>query len=90
MDVFVARQPIFNRQQEVYAYELLYRAGANKFYSELNGDRASSEVITNSFLLIGLETLTRGKKAFINFTKNLLEEEIATFLPVKHVVVEIL
>ena len=90
MDVFVARQPIFNRRQEVYAYELLYRAGANKFYSGLNGDRASSEVITNSFLLIGLETLTRGKKAFINFTKNLLEEEIATFLPVKHVVVEIL
>ena len=62
MDIFVARQPIFNRQQEVYAYELLYRSGINKFYSSLDGDQASSEVITNSFLLIGLETLTRGKR----------------------------
>jgi c-di-GMP-related signal transduction protein len=90
MDIFVARQPIFNRQQEVYAYELLYRSGINKFYSSLDGDQASSEVITNSFLLIGLETLTRGKKAFINFTKNLLEDEVATLLPHKHIVIEIL
>ena len=66
------------------------RSGANKFYSSLNGDQASSEVITNSFLLIGLETLTRGKKAFINFTKNLLENDVATLLPNEGIVVEIL
>jgi len=90
MEIFVARQPIFNCRQEVYAYELLYRSGAKKFYSTLNGDRASSEVITNSFLLIGLETLTRGKKAFINFTRNLLENDVAMLLPKDHIVVEIL
>jgi EAL and modified HD-GYP domain-containing signal transduction protein len=90
MEIYVARQPIFNKQQEVYAYELLYRSGANKFYSSLNGDQASSEVITNSFLLIGLETLTRRKKAFINFTRNLLENDVATLLPNDLIVVEIL
>lgn len=90
MEIFVARQPIFNKRQEVYAYELLYRSGADKFYSSLNGDQASSEVITNSFLLIGLETLTRGKKAFINFTQNLLENDVATLLPNEYIVVEIL
>ena len=90
MEIFVARQPIFNCRQEVYAYELLYRSGAQKFYSTLNGDRASSEVITNSFLLIGLETLTRGKKAFINFTRNLLENDVAMLLPKDHIVVKIL
>ncbi|HHT45782.1 MAG TPA: HDOD domain-containing protein [Firmicutes bacterium] len=90
MEIYVARQPIFNKYQEVFAYELLYRSGANKFYSSLNGDQASSEVITNSFLLIGLETLTRGKKAFINFTKNLLENDVATLLPNDTIVVEIL
>lgn len=90
MDIFVARQPIFNQRQEVYAYELLYRSGINKFYSSLDGDQATSEVITNSFLLIGLETLTRGKIAFINFTKNLLEDEVATLLPKEQIVIEIL
>lgn len=89
-EIYVARQPIFNINQEVFAYELMYRSGANKFYSSLNGDQASSEVITNSFLLIGLETLTRGKKAFINFTKNLLENDVATLLPNEGIVVEIL
>lgn len=90
MEIYVARQPIFNRNQEVFAYELLYRSGVNKFYSSLNGDQASFEVITNSFLLIGLETLTRGKKAFINFTKNLLENDVATLLPNEAIVIEIL
>ncbi len=90
MDIYVARQPIFDRYQEVFAYELMYRSGANKFYSTLDGDRAISEVITNSFLLIGLENLTRGKKAFINFTKNLLENDTATLLPNDCLVVEIL
>lgn len=90
MDIYVARQPIFNWRQEVYGYELLYRSGINKYYSCLDGDQASSDVITNSFLLIGLETLTRGKKAFINFTKNLLEDEVAILLPQEHIVVEIL
>jgi c-di-GMP-related signal transduction protein len=90
MEIYVARQPIFNINQEVFAYELMYRSGAKKFYSSLNGDQASSEVITNSFLLIGLETLTRGKKAFINFTKNLLENDVATLLPNECIVVEIL
>jgi EAL and modified HD-GYP domain-containing signal transduction protein len=89
-EIYVARQPIFTRNQEVFAYELLYRSGVNKFYSNLNGDQASFEVITNSFLLIGLETLTRGKKAFINFTKNLLENDVATLLPNEAIVIEIL
>ncbi len=90
MEIYVARQPIFNRHQEVLAYELLYRSGVNKFYSNLNGDQASFEVISNSFLLIGLQTLTRGKKAFINFTKKLLENDVATLLPNEAIVIEIL
>ena len=89
-EIYVARQPIFNADQDVYGYELLYRSGTRMFYSSLDGDSAASAVITNSFLLIGLETLTRGKKAFINFTRKLLENEIATLLPHDSIVVEIL
>jgi EAL and modified HD-GYP domain-containing signal transduction protein len=90
MQFHVARQPIFDRQQKVYAYELLYRSGFDNAFSGLDGDKATSEVITNSFLLIGLEALTRGKKAFINFPKGSLEEGIAALLPKEHAVIEIL
>ncbi|MFQ5754422.1 MAG: diguanylate phosphodiesterase, partial [bacterium] len=70
MEVFVARQPIFDRQQNVYAYELLFRDGLDNNYFECrDGDHATSTVLTNSFVSIGMETLTRGKLAFINFTR---------------------
>lgn len=89
-NVYVARQPIFDREQKVFAYELLYRSGSDNFFSSFNGDRATIEVIANSILLIGLNTLTRGRKAFINFTRNLLIKEFITSLPSESVVIEIL
>ena len=34
-ETFVARQPILDRSQNVYAYELLYRSGWNNSYDGL-------------------------------------------------------
>lgn len=90
MNQYVARQPIFDQKKDVFGYELLYRSSSSENYSCLDGDRATTEVITNSLLLIGLDTITRGKKAFINFTKNLLEDGTATLLPQEIAVIEIL
>lgn len=90
MNVFVARQPIFDEQQKVYAYELLFRSGWDNFYDQSDGDYASSSVLSHSFLLIGLDSLTRGKRAFINFTRNLLLNEVATIFPKELMAIEIL
>lgn len=90
MQVFVARQPIFDRRQHIFAYELLFRQGQENFYSAVDGDQATSQVIVNSFWLIGLPTLTGGKLAFINFTANLLKNEIVTILPADQIAVEVL
>ena len=90
MDVFVARQPIFDRQLKVFGYELLYRSGFENFYTATDGDQATSTVIANSFMLIGIEALVGKKRAFINFTQNLLKNETATILPKDTVFIEIL
>lgn len=90
MEIFVARQPIFDRQKRVYAYELLYRKANIASANITDFDNATSEVVTNSMLLIGIESLTGGKKAFINFTRNLLENEFAVVFPPNLVAVEIL
>lgn len=90
MDAFVARQPIVDRQQKIFGYELLFRKGFDNVFSILDGDQATAGVINTSFSLIGIETLTGGHRAFINFTRNLLEEEIATILPKDQVAIEIL
>lgn len=81
MEIFVARQPIFDRNQQVYGYELLFRQGFTHVVSIANGDLATSKVLTTSFSLIGVESLTSGKRAFINFTRNLLLRQIATAFP---------
>ena len=90
MDFFIARQPIFDRNKDVFAYELLFRSGPDNYFELRNKQKESGEVVTNSLLYIGLEELTSGKKACINFAHNLLEDDVATVLPSSMMIVEIL
>ena len=90
MDVFIARQPIFDANQRVYGYELLYRSGVENAYSEADGDKASFSVIGITILVIGSEPVSQGKRVFVNFTRKLLLEGAATYLPKGIGVVEIL
>ena len=90
MKKFVARQPIFDPHQKVYAYELLFRSGMDNFFDASDPDQASTSVIVDSLLLMGMEKLTGGGRAFINCTRNVLIKGYAALLPKDKVVVEIL
>ncbi len=90
MKTFIARQPIFDTRQDVYAYELLFRSGLDNFFNGDNLDQASSKVIGDSVLLHGLDVLTAGKKAFYNVTRQTLTDEYCAMLPKDQTVVEIL
>jgi len=90
-NIFVARQPIFKRDKEVFAYELLFRSGLNNYFDPLqDGEEATSKVITNSFLLIGIANITEGKKAFINFSEEMLLQGYPSLFPKEIAVVEVL
>ena len=86
----MARQPVFDRRQRVYGYELLFRAGPQNFFQGSDGEQATNRVITDSLLNFGPKNMTRGKRAFINFTRASLLEGYASLLPADWVVVEIL
>jgi c-di-GMP-related signal transduction protein len=90
MNVFVARQPIFNRGEQSVAYELLYRKSEINSYTHIDGDEATADVIINGFFNIGVEELSEGKKCFINFTENLLNLKLPTYFEPESIVVEIL
>jgi len=85
MDVFVARQPIFNRNMHTVAYELLFRSGIENQSSFQDGDQATLTVLNATFL-----DLTGGKKAYINFTHNLITDEIPALFPRGSLVIELL
>ncbi len=88
-EIFVARQPILDRSQSVYAYELLYRSGWKNSYDALSGVRATTDVILNAMLHIGMERLVGSKPAFVNFDRDLLLGDLAGLLPAR-VVIEVL
>ena len=89
-EIHVARQPIFDRNLKIYAYELLFRSNAQDNFNENSADQATYDLVSNTFLALGFETLTKGKKAFINFTDNCLKNDLPLMLPQDKVVVELL
>jgi len=90
MEVYIARQPIYDRNMNVYGYELLYRKSINNYYEGTDDTQSTAELIENSFLIMNLKELTTGSKAFINFSATLIEKDIPQLLPKKSIVIELL
>ena len=81
-DIFIARQPIYDSRLEVIGYELLFRASDTYFAEFTSGREASSRVIVNSFINIGIERLVGSSLAFINVPEQLVLND--ALLPMFH------
>ena len=91
METFVARQPIFDINKVVVAYELLYRdSDKNYFNNSISSSKATSILLANSYFSIGIENLTFNHRAFINFDKKLIENDIPMLFNRNSIVVELL
>ena len=90
MDVFVARQPIFDLDKRVFGYELLFRNGFENTFPDIDGDVATNTLLSNTFFSFGLKELLRKKPGFINFTKDLILEKTPLLFPSHHMVIEVL
>ena len=86
---YVARQPILTHEEKVFGYELLFRDGVVDFFSNPDADAASRSTLDTS-MLMGLDVLCDGRRAFINCTREILLKEYITLLPSEKTVVEIL
>lgn len=89
-DIFIARQPIYDRKLFVYAYELLYRAGNNNEADVVDGDDATSQVLVNALMEIGLPELVEKSLAFINLTERYIVDGLPPTLAQDNVVLEVL
>lgn len=77
MEVFLARQPIFDTSLKVVAYEILYRSGNKNTYDiSINGDLATASVVIDALINFGIGQLAGEKGVFVNFTRNLLIEDL--------------
>ena len=89
-EIYIGRQPIYDRKLGVYAYELLFRAASDNSAKFTDGDQATSDVIVNTFLEIGLDNIVGDRLAFINLTRAFFVGEHTISLPRDRVVLELL
>jgi c-di-GMP-related signal transduction protein len=86
---FIARQPILSRDEKVFGYELLFRNGVDDYFRGTDIESASRSTL-NTSMLMGLDVLCDGRRAFINCTREVLLKDYVTLLPAAQTVVEIL
>lgn len=90
MFFYAARQPILDRNKELFGYELLFRDGVDNAFPNIDGDEATSKMIEGSQFAFGLDDFLGDKPGFINFTLETLIKKYPSMLPKEQVVVEIL
>ena len=90
MYFYAARQPILDRNKELYAYELLFRDGLENAFPDVDGDEATSRMVEGSQFSFGLDDFLGDKPGFINFTLDTLQKKYPSMLPKEQVVIEIL
>jgi len=87
-DFYVGRQPILDRDQALYAYELLFRSaqsGPARIETDL---QATASVIAHTAQL-GLDKVLGDALGFVNVDAEVLDSDIFVFLPRDKVVLEI-
>lgn len=87
---YVAKQPILDRDQRTYGYELLFRTGLDEDAAIIkDADFATGDVATYGFVKTQ-EDINQSKRIFINFTESLILEGAPRALPSSVTVIEVL
>lgn len=91
MDVYIARQPIYDANFHPQAYELLYRnSSENRVENPLDGNQATKFLLSDAITVFGLKKLTNEKQAFVNFTRDLILSNFPLVLDPELMAIEIL
>lgn len=88
--VFVARQPIFDEENAIWGYELLFRASGEARQARVTDEEmATARVIADGFILAS-QGMKKGQRALVNFPRELIVNNFAYALPDDIAVIEIL
>ncbi|VAW69316.1 hypothetical protein MNBD_GAMMA09-1645 [hydrothermal vent metagenome] len=88
-EIFIGRQPIYTRDLDVYAYELMPHLTPGTDDEITNSDQATSQVIINAFMEIGIDRLVGKQIAFITLSQHFLQDSYELPLPTDRVILKI-
>lgn len=90
--MYIARQPIFRKDTNVYGYELLFRGDKySQKFEQLGGEAAgdATAAILTTLYESGLSNLVEGRMAFVNFDESVLALDIGGVFEANTVVIEL-
>lgn len=88
-ECFVGRQPIFDVNNRVFAYDLLYRSSLENSVGDVNLTVATSRVIIDAFVEIGLDNVVGRNRVLLNVDKNFLVDPDLVFVPAERVAIQV-
>lgn len=89
-DIFLGRQSIVDRDQNLRAFELLFRS-SQRNHAEVNSPTAATATVINYALTeLGIESLLGSYRGFINLDEQMLLSDAIELLPRDKIVLEIL
>jgi EAL and modified HD-GYP domain-containing signal transduction protein len=84
MQILVARQPVFDRREKLYGYDLmLRRPGATP------DEPLPEQLVADTFLGIGIDQVAEGHRAFVGVDRDMLIGGAARLLPADRVILQI-
>ena len=82
-NLYIARQPILDKYDNIFAYELLYR-DSNQSSNIKNDRHATVTVLSNVLNKFGVKNLLGDNKAFIKADKKFLMHDVVFYIPKEH------
>lgn len=89
-NLFLGRQPILDGNQQLLAYELLFRNSLHNQASVSDQVQATATVITNAFSELAIGNALGACRGFINVDRDFLFSDMIELLPKDSVMLEIL
>lgn len=86
MQILVARQPIFDRHERLYGYDLMLRGTGADSSAD---DSPPEQLVADTFLGIGIEQVAAGRRAFVTVGRDMLISGAVRLLPVDRVVLQL-
>lgn len=89
-DLYLGRQPILDRHENLVAFELLFRSNRSNGALIQDDLVATATVINHAFSELGVETVLGHFTGYINLSASLLLSDVIELLPKERVVLELL
>src|SRR5437879_943665 len=78
LELLVARQPIFDRREQLYGYDLMLRRPGG---FGAPGEPLPEQLVADTFLGIGIDQVAGGKRAFVTVDRDMIMGGAARLLP---------